>query len=253
MIVGLCRFSYLAKGGWARHSRSLEQQAAYLYDPERMRKRLHLFGTFTLPSMLRQTDQDFKLLVLTSPHMPERFVGELKDLIGGAPNVELVMRPPRPHAAALRNTLNEAFGDAAVRISFRLDDDDAVSIRFIERLRAMPVQGPNPFFVSFSQGITVMNADGRMQRAAIGELPFCSAGLTLFAQAPVTEVVYDHPHQRCYAHRPTWVVSETPMFIRNLHDDNDSGPTPHGVAKDAWETPQALFARVAKDFPYIAA
>ena len=63
-VIGLCRFSYPALGGFQREHETIEQRKAFLYDEARLKHRLRLFQAFNLPSILAQTDTDFQYLIL---------------------------------------------------------------------------------------------------------------------------------------------------------------------------------------------
>jgi hypothetical protein len=251
MIVGLCRFSYLAKGGWARHARDMDEQTAYLFAEERLDQRLHFFETLTLPSISQQTHKDFAFVVLSSTLLPKKAQSELQRMLRDVANAELVLQPPQRHREVIRNTFNAVFGTAATRISFRIDDDDALSVNYIQRLKDSICDSHGDFFISFCRGITVVHDRGKMQKAGITNLPFSSVGLALYTKLPTKSVVYDYPHQRCFSDLTTFSVPGEPTFIRNLHEDNDSGPIPQGVNKNDWEEPNALLTRYIEQFPYI--
>ena len=55
-VIGICRFSYPAEGGFQRLHESLEERCAYLYEDERLNKRFATLETVTLPSIRAQTD-----------------------------------------------------------------------------------------------------------------------------------------------------------------------------------------------------
>ena len=165
MIVGLCRFSYLAREralGWNSVPREPEAARAIVFDEARLAARFRLFERYTLPSLKAQTDGDFRLIVLTSAELPARHRERLADLVGADRRIRLVAAPARDGPRLLRRLFAEAFGDAPRRVSFRIDDDDGLSVRFVERLRAAlaRTQGAGPLFVSFSKGIVVKYRDG---------------------------------------------------------------------------------------------
>lgn len=50
-VIGICRFSYPAEGGFQRLHESLEERCAYLYEDERLNKRFATLETVTLSSI----------------------------------------------------------------------------------------------------------------------------------------------------------------------------------------------------------
>ncbi|MCP3879258.1 MAG: hypothetical protein GY701_12850, partial [Sulfitobacter sp.] len=48
-VLGLCRFSYPALGGFQVGHDSTADRIAYLYDPARLEERFRLFETVALP------------------------------------------------------------------------------------------------------------------------------------------------------------------------------------------------------------
>ena len=63
-VLGLCRFSYPALGGFQVGHDSTADRIAYLYDPARLEERFRLFETVALPCLMAQTDPDFEMIVL---------------------------------------------------------------------------------------------------------------------------------------------------------------------------------------------
>lgn len=56
-VIGICRFSYPAEGGFQRLHESLEERCAYLYEDERLNKRFSTLETVTLPLYSRTNRQ----------------------------------------------------------------------------------------------------------------------------------------------------------------------------------------------------
>jgi hypothetical protein len=74
-LVVITRFSYLGRSGWKSDA---SRDASLLFDPERLRLRIELFRTITLPSLVAQTDRDFSHVILTSTKLPGWAMAELK-------------------------------------------------------------------------------------------------------------------------------------------------------------------------------
>lgn len=263
MIVGLCRFSYLAREralGWNSVPREPEAARAIVFDEARLAARFRLFERYTLPSLGAQTDGDFRLIVLTSAELPARHRARLADLVAADRRIRLVAAPARDGPRLLRRLFAEAFGDAPRRVSFRIDDDDGLSVRFVERLRAAlaRAQGPGPLFVSFSKGIVVRYRDGAPDGTPLWASqcahPFLSPGLAFAAEAggpDARRCVYDFVHPTCHRHFDALVLAGTPAYVRCLHGFNAGDARPHGVRGYPRRTLDELARAFAADFPYL--
>ena len=85
-VIGLCRFSYPALGGFQIDHETVEERIAYLYAEERMEERFRLFETVALPSLRQQTDPEFDLIIVIGDSLPRQH----RDRLHG---------PDRRHAA----------------------------------------------------------------------------------------------------------------------------------------------------------
>ena len=136
-IVGVMRFSYISKGGFAHSHDAQEDQEAMIYDADRMERRFQLFEDFALRSLKYQTDQDFKCVFLITTTFPKHYRERLEDLVAGWPPGVIIDKPFMPQFRAIRMCY-EMMEDERCDwyTSFRLDDDDMLDMRFIERMRA---------------------------------------------------------------------------------------------------------------------
>ena len=69
-VIGLCRFSYPAIGGFQVEHETLEERITYLYDPNRLQERFRLLETIALPCLRHQTDQNFDLIIVVGDSLP---------------------------------------------------------------------------------------------------------------------------------------------------------------------------------------
>lgn len=68
--------------------------------------------------------------------MPKVHADRLHDLVSGIPQISIQIHEPRPQREIMKEILNGARKDPAEPcLQFRHDDDDAVAIDFIARLR----------------------------------------------------------------------------------------------------------------------
>ena len=152
-MVGLVRFSVLTPTYYSERFSTLDQTARHLFDPDRMELRFSIFENLCLPSLVRQTDGDFDLVVLTAKSMPEPYLNRLGELLAPFANMHLRPVGTRNHYRLLKQGYDSIpANEASHRILFRLDDDDAVDLDFVRRTRALadgllPLQPADSSFV----------------------------------------------------------------------------------------------------------
>ena len=229
-IVGLVRFSYPARGGFAVEHESDAAARAFLFEPERLARRMALWEAMCLPSLAGQTDDDFTLLVLTGQSLPDEAKDRLRDGLSGLRDGRLVTMGPKPHYAALKAAFAEVPPEGEThRITFRLDDDDALALDYVAHLRrrtrrVLRVSGwDRPAVLAFNRGLYVDTGAGRLFDAT-ERLPL-SVGTALAAPAGHRDNVYARNHRILPEFYDSWQEATTPMWIRSVHGDNDSEPT----------------------------
>lgn len=91
-VIGLCRFSFPALGGFQIEHETLEDRRHFLYNPERLEERFRLFETSTLPCFREHTDEDFLLLVAVGECLPNAALDRLMDLASGIKQFRIVRK-----------------------------------------------------------------------------------------------------------------------------------------------------------------
>lgn len=238
LTVGLIRFSLLTTDYYARRFRSLRETAAHLFSPDRMELRFRLFEKLCLPSLLRQSDSDFKLIVLTSDEMPPAYLERLLELTEHLPHIQCRAVGPEKHYKLLQSAYNSVPSEGySHRALFRLDDDDAVDVDFIARGKRLAEgllklqTGRAPFIIANNRGIYVQDGPhGREVFDACEQAPL-SAGATLVAPVGHRENPYRYNHRRFARHYNTYSDISVPGFIRTIHGDNKSKPAQMGLTR----------------------
>ncbi|OIQ25439.1 MAG: hypothetical protein BM562_17120 [Alphaproteobacteria bacterium MedPE-SWcel] len=237
-MVGVIRFSLLTPTFNADQFASLDAAATALFAPERMAHRLHLFERLCLPSLLRQSDPEFTLVVVTSDRMPQKYLQHLADLLAPHPNIILCPFGPDNHFQILKQAYALVPAEGASHcILFRLDDDDALDGDYIARTKRLaagllPLQASpgTPFAISFNRGIYLLKSETEPPRVLDScERAPLSAGVSLVRPARGKGNPYRFNHRKLAQHYPLFSDISVPSFLRTVHWDNHSTPAMMGL------------------------
>lgn len=123
---------------------SAEGRRALLFDAARLEERFKYFEALCLPSIAAQTDPDWHAVILYSPELPEPWRARLLDQLAPYSHVRAVPVPPELRLLkALRGQLEEIVPNPRQPcLTFRLDDDDGLSNRYVARLRNLASRYP---------------------------------------------------------------------------------------------------------------
>lgn len=227
-VIGLCRFSYPALGGFQVAHDTAQAREAYLYDPARMEERLRHFEAITLPGLKAQTDPDYTLLILIGESLPETYRTRLEALVADVPQARIIARPPENHRAVCKSVINAARDMSLPCIQFRHDDDDAVAVTFVEQLRTTAMdcagllQKHKLVGIDFNRGY-VMQVDDQSILAAPNMTPYWGVALAMAVQPGVAQTIMNFSHKRLARFMPTVTYTDAPMYVRGQNAFNDSG------------------------------
>lgn len=231
-VIGLCRFSYLGVGGFQVEHDSLEARAAYLYAPERMEERFRTFETLTLPPLKAQTDPDFTLLIVIGEDFPAACRARLEGLVADLPQAVIRAEPPDRHRPAMKRAINAVrVASAQPCLQFRMDDDDAVAVDFVARLReaAADVEGllarHRHLAIDFNQGWIARPGPEGLSVAET-RAPYTTAALALMIRPELDLTVMNFAHAKLAQTMPTVTFTGQDMLVRGHNDHNDSRQKP---------------------------
>jgi len=231
-IVGICRFSMIGQGDWKAY-RNFNKQDLHkiyalkekeLFEERRIETRFNTFEKITLPSLKAQTDQDFTFLVVSSDRMPEPYKVRLRQICSAYSNILLRFVAPMHIVDAQHNIFNELNWEQQDCLQFRLDDDDAVSKRFIELLRSHgeALWAEHPKFAISFPNLLYSVVDGETKGVYKWFNPFLGVGLAIRNHK---RSVYGYAHYRT----PQALISLTDPSIFNLVTHHGVNDTPrHG-------------------------
>lgn len=232
-VIGLCRFSYPAEGGFQVEHADIETRRAYLYAPQRIEERFRTLETITLPALRAQTDPDFLFALLVDEALPDTLATRLQALVADMPQAVIVARPPGPHRRVCQKVLNAARLDpTASCLQFRLDDDDAVAVDFVARLRADAgrvgalLADNRSVVLDYNRGFLVTpGAEGIRAEPCV--LPYYPMGMAMAVGGGVGQSIMNFAHGKVAQIMPTVTFTDTAMYLRGHNAFNDSRQKKH--------------------------
>jgi len=231
-IIGLCRFSYLGEGGFVTQKRDSEKAAEILYAIPRMLRRLAYLENICLPSLAAQTDPDFKLVALIGDTMPFRWRKRLKGLCEQYPFLELCTLEAAGPLNSTRRAFRRGWDETSPFITgFRIDDDDAVAVDYIEKTRAIAdhlltlgwADAETPAAICFHRGIywDMARAEAEQFWDFSEKEPLGLAAAMITTPDGMANI-YRWNHRRLASQVRCWIDPVDYMFVRTLHAHNDS-------------------------------
>lgn len=226
--IGLCRFSYPAYGGFQVEHETIDERIAYLYADARLEDRFRLMETVALPSLRAQTDQNFGLVVVIGDQFPAHHVQRLELLIEDLPQAIIHKEPPRKQREVMKEILNDArIEPQKPCLQFRFDDDDAIAVDFVEKLRAaantcapLLAQSRSVAF-DWNRGyVANFGTDGIRAAEVFRQFYVASLGMLIRGNCGVT--IMNFSHEKIPQFMPTVSFSDPAMFVRGLNEHNDS-------------------------------
>ncbi len=238
-IIGVLRFSYPAKEGFAVSGLEEAALETHLYDAKRLATRFTYLETITLPSLAAQTDQDFKLVILAGASLPIRHRRRLRGYEERYPFVKCVFMERMGALSAGKRSFRRGITEGATHVTgFRIDDDDAVATDYIARTRDVSDRlihaglAEGPTTLSFMRGIYWNLFDPVQPFHEFREPQPLGLACAMITTAELPTCIYRYNHRRLPCHVPGYTLpGDAHMFVRTLHDHNDSGRSipPHAV------------------------
>lgn len=227
-VIGLCRFSYPAIGGFQVDHETLEDRMAYLWADARLEERFRLFEAVALPCLRAQSDPDFDLVILIGDQFPKQHRDRLHDLTTDMPQVHIIAQPPHQLRAISKRVLNAARVDPSQPcLQFRHDDDDACAVDFVEKMRAAArdcaplMQKHKTVGLDWNKGyVAQVGADG--VSATDLYRPFNTSALGLHIRAGCSLTIHNFMHERIPQFMPCVTFADPDMFVRTHNTYNDS-------------------------------
>ncbi len=225
-IIGHIRFSYYGQTDTRMQPDEDGITLARLYDETRMAQRFFFFENLTLPSLRAQTDGDFRILLMSSDLMPDRFKTRLAALVAGDPRFTIDFSPHRHGRRAFIGHMRASAGadGQTETVHFRLDDDDALGVGYIARLRAASAPLAVSTHISFPTGLVLFPASADSPEGTLmGERGFLtSQGIATVCGPGYLKNPFQMRHGDVWLRWPIYSDPTLPAFIRTHHLTNDT-------------------------------
>lgn len=230
--IGLCRFSYPALGGFQVEHETIEDRIAYLYADARIEERFQLLETVALPCLRAQTDPDFTLIIVIGDQFPAHHEARLEKLVENLPQALVHKEPPRKQREVMKEILNDARLDPSKPcLQFRYDDDDAVSVDFIEKLRKTAeatlrlLADHKTVAFDWNRGyVAEFGPQGIAAVEMFRQFYVASMGMYIRGNCPLT--IMNFAHEKIPQFMPAISLSDPHMWVRSHNSSNDSRQKP---------------------------
>lgn len=233
-VVAICRYSVLVKNktAWrAGVDKSWDEYKSEVLNPVRLDMRLCLFNNITLPSLLssrKAIDKNwFTLVILVSDLMPKQQLNNLENCVVDLPWCRIV---PIAERADLDQEVTKNIGEVVadndeVYATLRLDDDDALSRDYFDRLIPYVSNAHLDHAISFPFGYQAYyNIEKQSYRSA-SEMwePKLALGLAYISnkKSTIKHALQLGSHTTIDQRHPLVTIPGGPMYIRTFHDYND--------------------------------
>ncbi|MDV3222906.1 glycosyltransferase [Intrasporangium sp.] len=199
-FFGWTRYSQYYRGTSAfKTSRAFPDEDAYkarLWSAERMGPRATMFLELSVP-LLQQMRKEhvYRHVVSYSPEMPEPWLGQLLAAAERYDVLELLPAGSGGVPSHFERVLERVESPSRTVVWFRVDDDDLLSIDYLDRLAVYSTRSERGRGVSMARGYSALWHDGVMIHPREARRPLGSQG-----QAYVG--AYDHTSQRLTMPRP---------------------------------------------------
>lgn len=255
-IVGLVRFSYPSIGGFVRQDADLAQNIAALVARDRLETRFALFERYALPSLKAQTDKGFETVFLVGEALPSWARDRLHGLVSGLKGASIVALPPMPHYQATQAAFGMVPDNGCTHLtSFRLDDDDAMDVGHIARLRRMTdgiiraVDPAKPFCIGHNRGLFVdLSRPEPVWRTVVEKLPL-GVGLAMCAPVERRDNIFRRNHRLLSMFYTLLTDADHHAFVRTIHHGNDSEAKASGHSEPL--EPVVLADILGRSFPFL--
>lgn len=241
--IGVCRFSILTTGGFKSGPKEdMAARQSYLFDESRISERLAWLEHVTLPSIRNQRNKKFVFIILASDLLPEKYKSLLLRAVGWTSNIKVKFCPVGRHVDICNAALKDNVGiDADVVAQFRLDDDDALSFDYIDRIYNdfssklhLIYKAHGMVACDYTNGFILEASRYKSNLHKVSTLHLTCAQ-TLYISPGAEPGLFSWGHHQLYRHMPTITFNNGNMFVRGKNYSNDSSFKLGEYNSQAWD------------------
>lgn len=189
-------------------------------NPEWLTHRFGLFEQFCYPSVLKQTNQDFKWLVFFDSETPQFFKDKIETYAKWKNFIPVYFDHLLTGKDIRQFLLNILQQETRYLITTRLDNDDAISKHLIEKVQA-EFQGQAFEFINFTNGYVL--SDGKLYLLKYKANPFASLIEKITEFTPDGfKAVLSITHDRLGSSDKVRQINTQPTWLQVVHGRNIS-------------------------------
>lgn len=232
-FFGVTRFSVYAPGSksWklSKDDVSEEEYLANLYSDDRLSLRFEIFTNRALPVYQQMAEgRKYRHIVQYSDLMPEKWK---KKLFQCAMDYPVVLLQEVKHTTAsvdaMLGELTAQKAQSGTVVWFRVDDDDLLSVDYLEQLEQYAHESFAGMAVSFGSGITAVYANGKFKNFRVIRRHLMSQGQAYIGryEAAENKIIFPRAsdHTKTDMTSPVIIDSRNPAYVWVHHDSQDTG------------------------------
>lgn len=238
IIYVIVRYSVLIEKSksWTITDPNLDEYRKNLFDENRLKSRLKLFSSITLPSLLGQEvfikDNNVKLIIISSENLPEWNKEELNNLVMDHEWISTHYLPSKG-TSLVQPVYDDlkSHNEEVLYATIRLDDDDALSIDFFKEFSNFLIPSNIGYAISFGKGLCGFFDFENSQYYKVIDYyyPKLALGLgyiNLFDgksfKNKIKTIFQAGGHTKVDQYVPTIVYSKNIMYLRTMYESSDS-------------------------------
>lgn len=227
-FFGITRFNLVTSktlGAFrATKNKTLEAAKYELYNEAHLNTRLELLKCLCLPtySMLSKQSSESYGLVLINEDFPQKIKSKLQELCNSIPRLSLVELNDNDDITDVIKPLIADLCDENDKIfTYRYDDDDALSIDFLEQIENGASKIDINTVISFSHGYCLSRIDNENYNMYVRNYPLNAFGLGIVSNLENFKTIFElGSHTKIT--EPVLLIEDTIGWLCTVHADNDS-------------------------------
>lgn len=206
---------------------SAEEYRDHLWSPARMRTRMRIFGTWSVPQYQQMAQRhDFRVLVQHSPDLPAPYLDGLREL---AATHDVLRLMPLRQAESFRDTVATDLrtdGHSGPVVMVRVDDDDLTSVDLLDQLAPFIADHHPGWVVSPGYGLAARIGERGLFDFRTWVSPLIAIGQAYTGSFDARSGAVDLPpmlnHRQVHRELPTILDSRSLAWVYVRHPGQDT-------------------------------